>query len=64
MLLYTLMNGEWVAGENRPKNPDRANFKIVCDYGDWSGYRTLADCLAQIPNWKNRRPGFYRIVED
>jgi hypothetical protein len=30
-----------------PRNPQRANFVIVCMRGDWSGFRTLAECESQ-----------------
>lgn len=26
----------------------RPNFVIVCQYGDWSGFRTLAECERQF----------------
>ena len=61
--VFELVNGVWI-GTGFVRNPDAVNFVIVCDYGDWSGFRTLADCLKQIPeSWPNRRAGFYRIEE-
>lgn len=71
-ILYSLIDGKWVATTGwsltQPAavrgSPDLLNFLIVCDYGDWSGFRTLEECLAQTPsNWQNRRPGFYWIEE-
>lgn len=63
MEVYELVNGVWV-GTGWVRGPARPNFVIVCDYGDWSGFRTLAECLAQVPDsWASRRPGFYRIEE-
>lgn len=47
----------------------RQNFVIVCDYGDWSGFRTLAACQHQFPELEQyvktgtRPDGFYRVVE-
>lgn len=41
---------------------DRYNFLIMCDYGDWSGFRTLAECYDQYME-RGKRQGFYRIVE-
>jgi len=61
--VYELINGVWI-GTGFVQNPDRANFVIVCGYGDWSGFRTLAECLAQIPSsWPDKPPGFFRIEE-
>lgn len=62
--LFVLNGGVWQATEEKAVNPEYANFRIVCDYGDWSGFRTLKACLDQVPNWQNRRPGFFRIVTD
>lgn len=59
-LTHLLINGAWVE-VNSPITPDRAHFLITCDYGDWSGFRTLAECLAQIPSWQGKRDGFYKI---
>ena len=44
---------------------DRHNFLIVCDYGDWSGFRTLEKCLDQLTMdfLKTRYDGFFAIVE-
>jgi hypothetical protein len=63
MTVYELINGGWV-NVGVVTRANRANFVIVCDYGDWSGFRTLDACLRQIPEaWRERRPGFYRIEE-
>lgn len=63
-VLYMLLNGKWVATERNASNPTKANFVIVCNYGDWSGFRPLQECLDQIPErWGNYQPGFYQIVE-
>lgn len=60
---------EWVAGrgwvallEVPPARAARPNFVIVCDHGDWSGFRTLAACLAQVMEY-GRPVGYYRIEE-
>jgi len=61
---HILLDGVWVERDIVSAHPDRLNFVIVCDYGDWSGFRTLADCLKQIPEtWASRPRGFYRIEE-
>ncbi len=59
-ITHLLISGSWVEVAT-PINADRANFLITCDYGDWSGFRTLAECLAQIPAWQGKRNGFYKI---
>jgi hypothetical protein len=61
--VYKLKHGAWIP-VSIPRNPQSGSFLIVCDYGDWSGFRTLEKCLAQIPSSWSRYPvGFYRIVE-
>lgn len=67
-VIYILHNGR-MRQVTQTKNAERPNFVIKNDYGDWSGFRTLAECLAQIPELEqlaasNNRPnGFYQIVE-
>ena len=45
--------------------PDRNNFLIICELGDWSGFRPLASCEKQIPELESygRPDGYYQIVE-
>lgn len=63
METHVLHDGVWLQTAE-PRYPDRPNFVIVCDYGDWSGFRTLAQCLAQVPtSWPQRALGFFRIEE-
>lgn len=45
---HELIGGEWQQ-VSTPRAPERTNFVIVCTYGDWSGFRTLTECLAQTP---------------
>jgi len=60
--IYTLMNRKMVK-INTPARPDRANFVIVCEYGDWSGFRTLAECEAQFAELEAKdKPNFYYSV--
>jgi hypothetical protein len=48
-----------------PKHPERANFVICCDYGDWSSFRTLADCEKQYKELEaSGRPDGYYWVEE
>lgn len=41
---------------------ERTNFVITCRYGDWSGFRTLAECECQF-NELESRFGEYAVVE-
>lgn len=38
--------GAWHPSDS-PDNPDLPNYVIVCDYGDWSGFRTYWACIKQ-----------------
>lgn len=64
--IYTMDQGKMVP-VSQPTNPHNANFVIVCGYGDWSGFRTLAECEAQFGELENieaARPGRgFRVVE-
>ena len=45
--------------------PDKPNFVICCPSGEWSGYRTLAECQAQYPTLENMgRPDRYFWVQE
>lgn len=40
------------------------NFVITCIYGDWSGFRTLAECKKQFSELEHTRPNYYfEVVE-
>jgi len=62
--VFALFNGK-MTKMAEPKRPERANFVIVCDYGDWSGFRTIEECQSQFAELeKSNRPNFYfRVVE-
>ena len=62
--IYELRNGKMLKIGTTDR-PDRNNFLIVCNYGDWSGYRTLAECEKQIPELESykMRSGYFHIVE-
>lgn len=62
--IYELDNGKMLK-IGATDRPDRNNFLIVCDYGDWSGFRTLAECEKQIPELESykMRSGYFKIVE-
>jgi hypothetical protein len=63
-ITHTLKDGDWAPVQPPRGRIDAYNFLIVCDYGDWSGYRTLSGCLTQIPaSWTHYQNGFYRIEE-
>jgi len=68
VVLYELRNGK-MEKVGTSQRPDKRNFLIVCTFGDWSGFRTLANCEKQISELEelardNQRPdGYYRIVE-
>ena len=63
-VIYEFIEGAWRKVGEPAGSPDRSNFVIVCQFGDWSGFRTLAACLAQIPSaWERRAAGFYWIEE-
>lgn len=63
-IVATLLGGKMVK-TNDARNPDRANFVIVCYHGDWSGFRTLAECEAQYPALEKRgmEDGYFWVEE-
>ncbi len=62
--IFILSGGKMVP-QSTPKHPERDNFVIVCGYGDWSGFRTLADCQKQFPELESagRPDGHYWVEE-
>jgi hypothetical protein len=44
-----------------PNRPNSFNFVICCQYGDWSGFRSLQECLSQTMSV--RPAGFFWIEE-
>ncbi len=62
--IFALFNGK-MTKMDEAANPLKSNFLIVCDYGDWSGYRTLEQCQAQFGALENsgRSNFFYRVIE-
>ena len=64
-VIFELLDGRMVKVGSPTGNPESANFLIVCDYGDWSGFRTLTECMRQFPELeRNGRPNhFYQVVE-
>ena len=49
-LIYSMFRGKFSRTTEKvsPEQAARANFVIICGYGDWSGFRTLAECEAQF----------------
>jgi hypothetical protein len=72
-LIYDLIDGKLVrVGEPKGKPGQnfsaahRDNFLIVCQYGDWSGFRTLDGCIKQFesdPSLLKRPNHSLQIVE-
>ena len=60
---FEMWEGEWVK-VSEPVNTHRDNFKITFNGADWSGWRALEDCISQVPNWKGRTSGSFKIVEE
>jgi len=55
--------GVWIDKDIR--QPLKANFVICCVHGDWSGFRTLAECQRQFPELEARnKPDGYFWVEE
>jgi len=64
--IYRMMNGKMTkVGDTRL--PNNCNFIITCSYGDWSGFRTLAECesqFAELEQAEKDRPGRgFEVVE-
>lgn len=64
-IVAMLLNGKMQETKSLPKKPERANFVIVCEHGDWSGFRTLAECQAQYGELtaKGKPDGYYWVEE-
>jgi len=56
--IYVMNNeGKMIRTANVVRNRNNPNFFITCSYGDWSGFRTLADCEKQFPELE----GYFRM---
>lgn len=65
-VIFDSVNGKLLPINEPIFRPDRANFVIVCQYGDWSGFRTLEECKSQFPELEERmanRNVAYAVVE-
>ncbi len=53
----------------KPVRPEHRNFVVCCHFGDWSGFRTLAECQAQykeledMASYHKRPDGYYWVEE-
>lgn len=55
------VKGEWRLYGHTDR-PDRANFVIVTPTGDWSGLKTLKECLTQTMP-QDKPNNYYQVVE-
>lgn len=64
-VIRRLRKGKMVRVLDPLGDPNSPNFLIVCAYGDWSGFRTLAECELQFPDLESRgkADGFFEVVE-
>lgn len=61
IITHIYIGGKWVKHDDPRGNREAANFVIMCKYGDWSGFRTLQECVRQQP--PKREDFFYWIEE-
>lgn len=64
-VIYHLVGGVMVRVGEPVDSESDDNFLIVCQYGDWSGFRSLQRCRDQFPELETSgRPDFwYKVVE-
>lgn len=64
-IIYSLFNGKMVKTGKAHGPETKNNFLIICEYGDWSRFRTLAECEAQFAELtsKNKPNFYYQVVE-
>lgn len=62
--IYVNRGGQFIKVQE-PDNPNGCHFVIVCEYGDWSGIRTLDECTKQFNELVsvNRPDGFFWVEE-
>jgi hypothetical protein len=66
LILFEGVGGRVVELNQPEGRTDLRNYLIVCEFGNWSGFRTLEECRPQfdrIVAARDRPDGFYRIVE-
>lgn len=69
-LIYDSKDSTFIRTENAIRaTAGHRTFLIICQYGDWSGFRTLAECQKQFPELErtmvtnHAKDGFYQVVE-
>ena len=64
-VIFLYYNGKFHRTPNKIiTTPEHNNFVITCILGDWSGFRTLAECEKQFSQLEYQRgDNFYRVVE-
>lgn len=63
--MIAILKGGRMVKVQEPRNPNNANFVIVCGRGDWSGFLTYAECERRFPGLeKLGRPDGYFYVEE
>ncbi len=54
-VIYTTAGGRFCRSANQLRtSADAKNFVIICPFGDWSGFRTLAECEEQFPSLEQK----------
>ena len=63
--IIAILQGGKMTAVSEPGPTMRSNFVICCNYGDWSGFRTLPECESQYRELEqSKRPdGFYWVEE-
>jgi len=64
--IFLYYNGKFHRSANEIiTSPEHNNFVIICEYGDWSGFRTLFECEKQFEELeKYGNPNyFFQVVE-
>lgn len=67
--IWHAVNGKMVKIGKPHGRVENFNFLITCKYGDWSGFGSLAECEARIPELEKMmaehegKDSFYYIVE-
>ena len=64
-IVAMLYQGKMQRTKTPLKYPDKVNFVICCDYGDWSGFRTYKECENQYKELENygKQDGYYWVEE-
>lgn len=63
-VIYTTAGGKFCrSGNSIRTSADAACFVIICPFGDWSGFRTLAECEAQFPELEEKLAEYQRLKD-